>query len=132
MPLYELLCIARMGAAQAATAKGNATAAAELIGGSQFAIAAQVARTASLHVLDRGGVVRNIRAIKADQLPYRMKRHQEIFTNGSYYCMQFDSSPETMDSLRRALHFDERVIRSTIIKLGDSLKDVSNSVSLKQ
>jgi small subunit ribosomal protein S6 len=36
------------------------------------------------HVLNNKGVVRKFENLGTKQLPYRMKRHQEIFDHGSY------------------------------------------------
>jgi ribosomal protein S6 len=36
--------------------------------------------------------------------------------------MSFDSSPQTMQSLSKALAFEEHIIRINFIKLGDSIK----------
>ncbi|KAJ3027829.1 UNVERIFIED_CONTAM: hypothetical protein HDU68_003030 [Siphonaria sp. JEL0065] len=87
-------------------------------------------KTAALHILDNGGVVRGFQRIQGHDLPYRMRRHQEIFSTGITWAMQFDASPATMAELRKALSFDERVIRYNVIKLGDSLKDTTGAYKL--
>ncbi|KAI8813246.1 30S ribosomal protein S6 [Cladochytrium replicatum] len=108
MPLYELICISK-------TAAGNNNHAKE------------AARLAARHVLDRGGVVRNIDVLPyyREMLPYRMKRHQEIFHTGVYWSMQFYSSPLVQRSLYQALRYDEGVIRHGFVKLGDNIKSLS-------
>lgn len=40
--------------------------------------------------------------------------------------MQFYSSPKVMRELSKALDFDERVIRHTMIKLGESLSEITS------
>eukprot|EP00842_Homolaphlyctis_polyrhiza_P004951 jgi/Hompol1/5457/HPOL_004452-RA len=82
-------------------------------------------KTCALHILDNNGVVRQFTNLGKMALPYRMKRHQEIFDAGSYFTMQFDSSPEIMQSLSKLLALNEDVIRHTMIKAGDSIKAIT-------
>ncbi|KAL2916463.1 hypothetical protein HK105_203896 [Polyrhizophydium stewartii] len=115
MPAYELVLIAR-----AASAISTSEAA-------QFkALHKTLLKSCATHVLDSNGVVRQFSFLGWKPLPYRMKRHQEIFTHGSYYTMLFDSSPETMSSLSKSLALNESVVRHTIINCGDSLKAVTS------
>ncbi|KAJ3285672.1 hypothetical protein HK104_009379 [Borealophlyctis nickersoniae] len=154
MPLYELLCIARKTAVAGAKAipsgatkrilgvagfgadKAGAGAATSPGEEARLAAAEQrahrfdqpkaILRMAALHVLDSGGVVRKFENLGDKALPYRMKRHQEIFSEGIYCTMLFDSSVEAMDALDKMLKFDERVIRHTLINAGDSLTKVTS------
>ncbi|KAJ3273007.1 28S ribosomal protein S6, mitochondrial [Terramyces sp. JEL0728] len=80
------------------------------------------------HVLDSNGVVREITNLGQKQLPYRMKRHQEIFDQGQYFSMKFDSSAQTMFNLKKALNLNETVIRNSIVKLGSSLASTTDYV----
>ncbi|KAJ3081795.1 hypothetical protein HK102_002124, partial [Quaeritorhiza haematococci] len=128
MPLYELICIARTTATNhlpLPTAASAAASAASKAFKSKDADLANLMKTAGLHILDRGGVVRKFENIGSRQLPYRMRRHQEIFDHGHYWSMLFDASPSTMQSLLKTLSYDERVIRHTSIKVGDSLQKVT-------
>ncbi|KAI9098733.1 hypothetical protein DFS34DRAFT_87485 [Phlyctochytrium arcticum] len=89
----------------------------------------KVLKTAALHILDSQGVVRRFDKLQvrpSDALPYRMKRHQEIFERGEYYTMEFFAAPKVMKELSRTLSYDENVIRHTMIKLGDSVRDLTN------
>lgn len=95
--------------------------------------AASVLKTSALAIMDNGGVVRGFKQLSQElQLPYKMKRHQIIHSLGRQVCMQFDSSPVAMADLRRALGFDERVIRRTIVKCADSLPKLSKVPPLKR
>ncbi|KAJ3139393.1 hypothetical protein HK100_011668 [Physocladia obscura] len=80
--------------------------------------------------MDSGGVVRGFQHLGASDLPYRMRRHQEVFRTGVTWAMQFDASPNAMTALRRHLSFDERVIRFTVIKLGDTLQECTGAYKL--
>ncbi|KAJ3022782.1 hypothetical protein HKX48_005258 [Thoreauomyces humboldtii] len=80
----------------------------------------------ALQILDSQGVVQKFEILKANaELPYRMKRHQEIFSQGDYWSMLFVSSADTMRTMSKALDFDERVIRHTVIKVGEKLSDIT-------
>ncbi|TPX67703.1 hypothetical protein SpCBS45565_g03599 [Spizellomyces sp. 'palustris'] len=153
MPLYELVCIARSSAPIRAAARAATSAAAALnstlpfaanfaptegstVGSYQGLFAApekkpltstqKLIKESALQILDRKGVVKGFELTDADKtLPYRMKRHQEIFDSGDYFVMQFYSSPQSMRALSRSLRYDQRVIRHTMIKVGESLAELS-------
>ncbi|RKO92792.1 30S ribosomal protein S6, partial [Blyttiomyces helicus] len=103
MPLYELVCIAR------ASANSNQDL-------------RRLLKISALHVMNGGGVVRSFEANPLSPLPYRMRKHQEIYDKGITWFMRFDASPHLAQSLLKSLDFDERVIRSTVIKVGSDLK----------
>lgn len=117
MPKYELVLLARTISA------ANATIEATL---KNKGMHKQLLKSCATHVLDRNGVVRKFTNLGDRQLPYRMKRHQEIFDQASYFCMEFDSCPKTMITLQKSLKLNEAVIRHTVINMGDSLKAVTN------
>ncbi|KAJ1502036.1 28S ribosomal protein S6, mitochondrial [Coelomomyces lativittatus] len=78
-----------------------------------------------LTILNRGGVVRSIHNLLERELPYRMKAHQQFHTQGHYCTIQFDTPSDQLKYLKQHLSLDSRVIRATLIKLGDSLTTVS-------
>jgi small subunit ribosomal protein S6 len=43
----------------------------------------------------------------------------------SYWTMHFDVSPETQKSLGKLLRKDPRVIRATVLKMGERIEDVA-------
>ncbi|RKP08781.1 30S ribosomal protein S6 [Thamnocephalis sphaerospora] len=104
MPFYELVCIARARLTPAHLS--------------------EVLRTSARTVLDRGGVVRGFQNLGERELPYRMKRHQMYHTRGRYWLMHFDANPATVNELAERLRVDTRVVRHTMIKLGDRLDSV--------
>ncbi|KAI8613556.1 hypothetical protein BC830DRAFT_1131761 [Chytriomyces sp. MP71] len=137
MPLYDLVCIARSTKPRAVGAALESVA--KSVAGIEDRkeepwkeIVKPLMKTAAIHVLDNGGVVRGFQRLQNETLPYRMRRHQEIFSQGLTWAMQFDASPDTMSGLRKALSFDERVIRYDVVKLGDSLKDCTGVYTLPQ
>ncbi|KAJ3154785.1 Axonemal dynein light intermediate polypeptide 1 [Geranomyces variabilis] len=144
MPLYELVCIARAAAGRsalharkpAAVATGlssfldrSASSAQQPPATPELAPLDQtraLIKESAIQVLDSRGVVKGFELLHTNQpLPYRMKRHQEIFDSGDYWCMQFFSSPETRKKLSKSLDFDERVIRHTIMKVGESMSEIT-------
>jgi hypothetical protein len=48
----------------------------------------------------------------------------EIFSI-SYWTMDFDSSPEKQKSLSKLLRKDPRVVRATVLKMGERIEDVA-------
>jgi len=71
------------------------------------------------HVMDQGGVVRNIEYWGTQTLPQVMRRHKKSQNVGDYWTMYFDTSPRTLNSLALKLRQDPRVIRWTMLKQGE-------------
>jgi small subunit ribosomal protein S6 len=120
MVLYELLMITRCNL-RAAQSDYQGFAADRLAIKSLLTFCAK-------HVLNNKGVVRQFENLGSKPLPYRMKRHQEIFDNGSYFTMKFDSNPQSMQNLDKALKLNESVIRHSFLKLGSRLREISDYV----
>jgi len=74
--------------------------------------------------MNAGGVVRDINSWGTQTLPQRMHRHKKWYTIGDYWTIHFDTSPRTVRSLSSLMRRDPRVIRSTMIKLGDKVEDI--------
>ncbi|KAI9137689.1 ribosomal protein S6 [Paraphysoderma sedebokerense] len=104
MPLYELVCIARK------------------LDKEPFK---QLVKKTALAVMNRGGVVRNLENLGVNNLPYRMKRHQEFFNEGRYFTVRFDASPAIVETVSKEMYHDSRVIRYNVIKIGTKLEDIS-------
>ncbi|KAJ1957842.1 30S ribosomal protein S6 [Linderina pennispora] len=105
MPLYELICISRANLVQAN-------------------MAALLKRSAET-VLDRGGAVRGFVNLGRDQpLPYRMKRHMEYHTHGSFWLMHYYSNPKTTGVLMSQLKLDPRIVRCNVVKVTDKLEEM--------
>ncbi|RKP14411.1 30S ribosomal protein S6 [Piptocephalis cylindrospora] len=104
MPFYELVCISR------------APMLPEAIN--------SLLRSTATAVMSNGGVVRQFRNYGAKDLPFLMKRHGSYHAHGHTWLMLFDANPSTVGILDRQLRLDARIIRSTVVKLGERLEDV--------
>ncbi|KIJ39937.1 hypothetical protein M422DRAFT_230554 [Sphaerobolus stellatus SS14] len=104
MPLYELLCISRH-VGEYKHIKGLVTASAK-------------------HVMDAGGVVRNIDYWGTRVLPQLMRRQKQKHKLGDYWTMHFDTNPRVMNTLKNRLKIDPMVIRWTMTKLGEKPEDI--------
>jgi len=54
-----------------------------------------------------------------------MKRHGSKYSVGDYWTLHFDTAPRTLRSLNSIMRRDPRVIRWTVLKLGDKVEDVA-------
>ncbi|KAI8817503.1 uncharacterized protein EV422DRAFT_215595 [Fimicolochytrium jonesii] len=83
-------------------------------------------KMAATQIMDRKGVVKGFSIMEQNrQLVYRMKRHQTIFDKGDTWTMEFYASPQSVRQMSKSLNFDERVIRHTVVKLGESLSELT-------
>ncbi|KAJ1857147.1 hypothetical protein LPJ73_002088 [Coemansia sp. RSA 2703] len=106
MPLYELVCISRASISQDSMRT--------------------LVRRSTETVLDRGGAVRGYVNMGRNQpLPYRMKRHMEYHTHGTFWLMHYFSNPKTSNVLMSQLKLDPRVIRCNVVKVTDKVGDMA-------
>lgn len=99
--------------------------------GTFIANGSRIARTAGGEVLRSGGVVRGITNWGAFRLPRPTTKHQARHTDGHHFIMRFDSSAQVQQNIRRTLALDPRMIRHSVVKLGnklDEIKDVQGHV----
>ncbi|THG93730.1 hypothetical protein EW145_g8296 [Phellinidium pouzarii] len=75
-------------------------------------------------LLDRGSTVRQIEFLGTRVLPQRMRRHNAYHTTGDYWEMHFDAPPSVLEQLNAHMRTDPRVVRWTMLKLGERLDDV--------
>lgn len=94
--------------------------------------------------MNAGGVVRKIESWGTMQLPQRMKKKRTnayehigeyvfiLWTQSamftfwhSYWSLHCDASPQTLRSLNNFMRRDPRVLRWTVLKLGDRVEDVA-------
>jgi ribosomal protein S6 len=86
-------------------------------------------RQLATKILDDGGVVRSFNLMAHDQeLPYRMKKYEEIYSRATIYSVLFDVSPRSLPKIRQQLSYDEDILRATILKIGDSVDKISSFV----
>ncbi|KAI0940444.1 hypothetical protein AcW1_003638 [Taiwanofungus camphoratus] len=79
---------------------------------------------AATHVMQGGGVVRRLKSWGTLSLPQRMRRHKLYHNVGDYWTMHFDAAPRTLNELSALMRRDPRVVRWTMLKLGDRAEDV--------
>lgn len=82
----------------------------------------EIARTTGQQVLRSRGVIRGITNWGPFLLPKPTTKHQSQHHQGHYFIMRFDSSAETQHSIRRSLGLDPRMIRFSVVKIGDKLR----------
>ncbi|KAI0256149.1 ribosomal protein S6 [Lactifluus subvellereus] len=105
MPFYQVLCIAAHNP--------------------EYRQIKGLVRQAASHILNNGGVVRGIQYWGAETLPQRMRSHGISHEHGDYWTMHFDASPEKQKSLTKLLRTDPRVVRATVLKMGERIEDVA-------
>ncbi|KAJ3516435.1 hypothetical protein NLJ89_g1136 [Agrocybe chaxingu] len=105
MPLYEMLCITTHVP--------------------QYQPIRELVRQSAMHVMNAGGVVRNLNSWGTRTLPQRMKRHGRPQEVGDYWTMHFDANPTTLKSLNGLMRRDPRVLRWTVLKLADKVEDMA-------
>lgn len=68
-------------------------------------------------------------------LPKPRIKHQAKHTAGHYFIMRFDSSARIQHSVRKTLTLDPRMLRYTLVKMGDRLgeiKDVPGAADMRK
>ncbi|KXL44032.1 hypothetical protein M433DRAFT_166725 [Acidomyces richmondensis BFW] len=86
----------------------------------------EIAKTAGSLVLSSGGVVRGITNWGTFLLPKPFRKQGATYTQGHYFIMRFDSSAKTQHAVRRTLGLDPRMIRYSVVKMGDKLEDIKD------
>jgi len=86
-----------------------------------------IARTAGSLVLRNGGVVRGLTNWGVFHLPKPRSgpRGGTKHNVGHYFIMRFDSGVETQQLIRRTLGLEPRLLRFNVVKLGTTLKELS-------
>ncbi|KAH8119403.1 ribosomal protein S6, partial [Phellopilus nigrolimitatus] len=82
-----------------------------------------VSQSATL-LLERGSTVRQIQYLGTRNLPQRMRRHKHYHAIGDYWTMHFDAPPRLLAQLSERMRTDPRVVRWTMLRLGERLEDV--------
>jgi small subunit ribosomal protein S6 len=86
----------------------------------------RIARNAGIQVLRSGGVVRGYTNWGVFMLPKPTTKHQARYNEGHHFIMRFDASGPVQTSIRRTLSLDPRMIRFSVVKLGDKLEEVGD------
>ncbi|XP_027861920.1 small ribosomal subunit protein bS6m [Xiphophorus couchianus] len=77
--------------------------------------AAVVRRTVET-LMERGAVVRNLENLGERLLPYKMTKHNQRHSRGTYFLVDFYCAPSILDDLLNHLHRDVDVVRPTVMK----------------
>ncbi|PWY77374.1 hypothetical protein BO70DRAFT_363315 [Aspergillus heteromorphus CBS 117.55] len=86
----------------------------------------EIARHAGTLVLRSGGVVRGFTNWGTFRLPKPTTKHQARYTDGQHFIMRFDTAGPVQSAIRRTLALDPRMIRFSVVKLGDKLEEVKH------
>ncbi|KAL4738014.1 ribosomal protein S6 [Aspergillus similis] len=85
-----------------------------------------IARNAGTLVLRSGGVIRGYTNWGVFRLPKTTTKHQARYTDGHHFIMRFDAAAPVQLGIRRQLALDPRMIRFSVVKLGDKLDEVKD------
>ncbi|RAK79494.1 mitochondrial 37S ribosomal protein bS6m [Aspergillus fijiensis CBS 313.89] len=85
-----------------------------------------IARNAGIQVLRAGGVVRGYTNWGTFTLPRPTTKHQARYHEGHHFIMRFDSSGAVQQAVLRTLGLDPRMIRFSVVKLGDKLEEIKD------
>jgi len=92
----------------------------------------ELVKTAGMIVLQNGGVVRGISNWGLTFLPKRTRKHQATHHEGHYFLMRFDANAKTQQTVRDTLGLDPRMIKFSVVKLGDRLEDIAGVTGKEQ
>ena len=84
----------------------------------------RIARTAGRLILSRAGVIRGITNWGTFLLPSPMTKAEKKYSHGHYFIMRFDSDPQTQHAVRRTMSLDPRMLRFSVVKMGEKLEDI--------
>ncbi|KAF3904172.1 hypothetical protein AA313_de0207148 [Arthrobotrys entomopaga] len=85
----------------------------------------EVIKTVGMQVLTNGGVIRGINNWDVTHLPKKIRKHQASHSMGHYFLMRFDCDPSTQKIVRDTLGVDPRMLKFSVVKMGDKLDDIS-------
>ncbi|KIW59787.1 ribosomal protein S6 [Exophiala xenobiotica] len=105
--LYELIAVVRPG---------------------NLAQVKEIARICGQQIVDNRGVIRGIKNWGQFDLPRPTVKHQTQHHQGHYFVMQFDGSIKVQTEVRRLLGLDPRMIRFSVVKIGDKLGGVNGAI----
>lgn len=74
-------------------------------------------KRAATSIFDKGGIIRKIENLGEMSTSYKMKNHGMIHRNASYFVVQFDSPPSSIEDLGEEWDRDVDVVRKRIYKV---------------
>jgi small subunit ribosomal protein S6 len=79
-------------------------------------------------VLASNGVIRGLKNWGQFDLPRPKTKHQTQHRQGHYFVMQFDCSVQAQESMRKFLSLDPRMLRHSVVKIGDKLGGINGAI----
>ncbi|XP_034465681.1 28S ribosomal protein S6, mitochondrial [Hippoglossus hippoglossus] len=70
-------------------------------------------------LMERGAVVRNLENLGERLLPYKITKHNERHSRGSYFLLDFYAAPDILPGVLNHLQRDVDVVRPTMLKKDD-------------
>ncbi|XP_004556135.1 small ribosomal subunit protein bS6m [Maylandia zebra] len=67
-------------------------------------------------LMERGALVRDLENLGERQLPYRMTKHNQRHSRGTYFLVDFYAAPSMLAGVLDHLHRDVDVVRPTVLK----------------
>lgn len=67
-------------------------------------------------LMERGAVVRHLENLGEKLLPYKMTKHSQRHSRGTYFLVDFYAAPSALTGLLDHLHRDVDVVRPTVLK----------------
>ncbi|KAK8854822.1 ribosomal protein S6 [Kwoniella newhampshirensis] len=111
MPMYELFCIAVHNPQSSVNLRS-------------------LINSLSNQVHTSGGVVRDLKNLGINlTLPQRIRRMRQYHSRGDHFTMTFDTSPIVLRRLDETLRRDPSIIRWTVLKKADKVKDLAKPLN---
>jgi small subunit ribosomal protein S6 len=86
----------------------------------------RIAKTAGTIILSQKGVVRGYSNWGTFLLPKPAKKLQSTHHYGHHFIMRFDASARAQHALRRTMSLDPRLIRYSVVKMGEKFEDIKD------
>lgn len=86
----------------------------------------RIAKTAGSIILNQNGVVRGYTNWGTFLLPKPAKKLQSTHHYGHHFIMRFDASAKAQHALRRTMSLDPRLIRYSVVKMGEKFEDIKD------
>ncbi|XP_030603553.1 28S ribosomal protein S6, mitochondrial-like [Archocentrus centrarchus] len=67
-------------------------------------------------LMERGALVRDLENLGERRLPYRMTKHNQRHSRGTYFLVDFYAAPSILTGFMDHLHRDVDVVRPTVLK----------------
>ncbi|WWD19030.1 ribosomal protein S6 [Kwoniella shandongensis] len=111
MPMYELFCIAVHNPQSSVNLRS-------------------LINSLSNQVHTSGGVVRDLKNLGINlTLPQRIRRMRQYHSRGDHFTMTFDTSPIVLRRLDETLRRDPSIIRWTVLKKAEKVKDLAKPLN---